>query len=65
MSRDPEPWQTNAAAPFLTIEKPQGSVSVWALGRERFRVQAPADTTEVVGFDLARSTAHQLAAALE
>jgi len=65
MTPDPEPWQTNASAPFLTVEKPRGIVSVWSLGRERFRVQAPGDTAEVEGFDVARATAHRFAAGLE
>jgi hypothetical protein len=62
---DPEPWQTNATAPFLTIERPRGTVSVWSLGRERFRVQAPRDDAEVEGFDQARAAAHRLAAGLD
>jgi len=40
---DPEPWQTNASAPFLTIEKPQRTLGVWALGRERLHFTAPGD----------------------
>ncbi len=39
MSHEPEAWQTNATAPFLTIEKPSGTVSVWSLGRKRIRVE--------------------------
>ena len=58
---DPEPWQANASAPFLVIEKPRGAVNVWSLGRERFRVSAPGHESEVVGFEQARSTAHELA----
>jgi len=65
MSREPEPWQTNATAPFLTIERPRGTVSVWSLGRERFRVHAPREDSEIEGFDRARATARRLAAALE
>jgi hypothetical protein len=61
---DPEPWQTNAAAPFFTIEKPEGAVTIWALGRQRFRVKARDEDAEVVGFDEARQTARALAAAL-
>jgi hypothetical protein len=33
---DPDPWQTNAAAPFLQIEGSE--VAVWSLGDEQFRV---------------------------
>jgi len=62
---DPEPWQTNATAPFLTIERPSGTVGVWALGRERFRVTTPDEDSEVVGFTEARATARRLAAGLE
>lgn len=62
---DPEPWQTNAARPFVTIEKPRATVTIWSLGRERFRVEAPREGSEVEGFDRARATAHELAAGLE
>jgi hypothetical protein len=61
----PEPWRTNAAAPFLVVAKPQGAVSVWSLGNERFRVEAPREDAEVAGYDEARATAHRLAAGLE
>ncbi len=54
---DPEPWQTNAAAPFLVIETERGAVSVWSLGRERFRVEAPHQGSEVEAFDRARTRA--------
>jgi hypothetical protein len=65
MSREPEPWQTNAAAPFLVIEKPRGAVSVWSLGNDQFRVEAPGEDSEVEGYDVARATAHRLAEGLE
>jgi hypothetical protein len=26
--RDPEPWESNAAGPFLTIDSPAGAVTV-------------------------------------
>jgi hypothetical protein len=55
--RKPEAWQTNAAGPFLTV----GSVSVWALGGDRFRVESPDGAREVEGIERARELAHQLA----
>jgi hypothetical protein len=55
---DPEPWQTNAVAPFLVTEKPRGAVNVWSLGRERFRVEAPCEGSEVEGYDQARARKH-------
>jgi len=57
--RQPEPWESNAAAPFLTIDSPRGAVAVRALGQERFRVTAPDHDQEIVGFEAARSTAHE------
>jgi hypothetical protein len=60
MSHEPEPWQTNATAPFLTIEKPQGKVSIWSLGAQRFRVQAPRSESEVKGFDEALESTRRL-----
>jgi hypothetical protein len=59
--RKPEPWETNAAAPFLTIDSPRGQVVVQSLGQERFCVSAPGHEEEVVGFAAARATAHRLA----
>jgi hypothetical protein len=53
MDREPEAWETNAAAPFLTI----GEVSVRALGNDRFRIESPAGAEEVVGFDEAQRRA--------
>ena len=38
--REPERWQTNAAAPFLAIDSPRGVVAVQDLGEGRFRVGA-------------------------
>lgn len=61
MVREPEPWETSAAAPFLTIESPGGAVAVRSLGQERFHVSAPGHEQDVVGFAAARSTAHELA----
>ncbi len=58
---EPEPWQTDAPAPFLTI----GEVSVWALGSQRFRVQAPDGEQEVEGFERARTLAHRVALGLD
>ncbi len=65
MSRDPEPWQTDAPRPAVVIEKPSGTVSISALGAERFRVEAPGHESEVEGYAEARALAHQLAAGLE
>jgi hypothetical protein len=57
MTLEPEPWQTNAAGPFLTV----GSVSVWTLGGDRFRVESPDGAQEVDGIDRAKQLAHKLA----
>jgi hypothetical protein len=62
MSREPEPWQTNASRPFIAIEKLRGTVSISSLGKERFRVEAPGHESEVEGYDQAKALAHQLAA---
>jgi hypothetical protein len=51
--RKPEPWESGAAAPFLTIEKPRGVVEVWALGEDRFAVRAPGHEQLVTGCQLA------------
>ena len=62
---EPEPWETNAAAPFLTLERARGVVEVWALGADRFSVRAPEREQLVVGFGAARQTAHEPARELE
>ena len=59
--RKPEPWETSAAAPFLTINSPRGEVAVWSLGGQRFLIAAPGHEQEVVGFEAARTAAHELA----
>jgi hypothetical protein len=56
---DPEPWQTNAAAPFLQIEGSE--VAVWSLGSGWFRVTAPGFEQEVEGYDAACELAAELA----
>jgi hypothetical protein len=51
--REPEPWESGAAAPFLRIETAQGNVDVWALGEDRFRITATGYEQLVVGFEVA------------
>jgi hypothetical protein len=63
--REPEPWETNAAAPFLTLERARGTVEVRALGADRFSVRAREREQVVAGFDPARQRAHELARELE
>lgn len=55
--RQPEPWQTNAAGPFLAV----GDAGVLSLGRDRFLVVTPDEQRRVEGFDAARQLAHTLA----
>jgi hypothetical protein len=59
--REPAAWETNAAGPFLTLERPQGVVAVWALGADRFSIEAPEHKQVVAGYVAARATAHTLA----
>jgi hypothetical protein len=59
--REPEPWESGAAAPFPWIETAQGNVEVWALGEDRFAIRVPDQEQHVVGFDAARQAAHALA----
>jgi hypothetical protein len=60
-NRKPEPWESGAVAPFLTIEKPRGVVVVWALGEDRFRITAPGQEQLITGFDEAERAADALA----
>ena len=62
--RKPEPWESGAVAPFLTIEIPRGDVEVWALGEDRFRITVPGHEQIVVGFQEAERTADELAGRL-
>jgi len=61
MVRQPEPWETSAAAPFLTIDSPRGAVAVVGLGQDRFVVSGPDQEREIIAFAATRSTAHELA----
>ena len=58
MHREPEPWETNAARPFLSV----GEASVSGLGGDRFVVESPGERRTVEGFEPARQLAHKLAA---
>ncbi len=63
--RQPEPWETNAPAPFLTMERTRGTVAVSALGGDRFLIEAPEQAQTIVGFPAARKRAHALARELD
>jgi hypothetical protein len=58
--RKPEPWESGAPGPFLTIEKPRRVVQVWALGEDRFRITAPGSEQLVTGFEEAEQAADAL-----
>jgi hypothetical protein len=58
--REPAAWETNAVAPFLTIEG--APVGVYALGEDRFLVKIPDREQLVVGYDEACRRAHARAA---
>ena len=54
-NRQPEPWESGAAGPFLWIE---GSpVEVWALGEDRFAVSALEQEEIVTGLEEAQQAA--------
>jgi hypothetical protein len=59
--RKPEPWESGAMAPFLSIDKPRGVVEVWACGEDRFRITAPGHEQLVTGFDEEERAADALA----
>ena len=42
-------WNPEIA--LLSIEKPRGTVEVWAHGTDRFRITAPGQEQLVTGFD--------------
>jgi len=63
--RDPEPWESSAAGPFLTLDQAHGTVEVWAQGADRFTVRAPGHEEVVTGYAAAREKAHALVAELE
>ena len=62
--RKPEAWQTNAAGPFSTLRRERGEVTIWTLGEDRYAVEAPDASHEVIGVQPARELAHKLAAEL-
>jgi hypothetical protein len=59
--RTPEPWETNAAGAFLQLPRARGTVEVWALGDQRFRVVAPDQEQVIVGYAEARERVRALA----
>jgi hypothetical protein len=63
--RQPEPWETNAAGAFLQLPRARGTVEVWALGDQRFKVVAPGQEEVVMGYAEARERARALAQQLE
>jgi hypothetical protein len=63
--RQPEPWESGAAGPCVTLERAGGTVEVWALGEERFSVRAPGLEQVAVGHDSAREKAYAFARELE
>jgi len=62
--REPEPWESGAAAPFLWIETAQGNVEVWALGEDRFKITAPGHEQVITGFEEVEKAADALAGRL-
>ena len=54
----------HSPGPFVTMLRERGTVTIQALGGERFQVKAGDDVDEVAGFDAAQALAHQLADAL-
>jgi hypothetical protein len=59
--REPAAWETDAPGPFITIPRERGTVTVWALGQDRFRVEAPDASHQLEGFHAARAVARGLA----
>ena len=61
--REPAPWESGAAGPFLWIEG--SAVEVWALDEDRFAVRAPGHEQLVTGLEEAQQAADALAERLE
>jgi hypothetical protein len=59
--REREPWQNNKPGPIISMRRERGSVTVWALGEDRFDVVAPDESHEIIGLDAARALAFVLA----
>jgi hypothetical protein len=62
--RESEPWQVNRPGPFLTMLRERGTVTIQALGSERFEVCAEGQVQQVEGYQGARVLAHELAEGL-
>jgi hypothetical protein len=64
IDREPEPWESSAHGPLITMRRERGTVTVEALGEDRHRVRAE-DATEadeiVTAYEAATSRAHELA----
>jgi hypothetical protein len=59
--RERELRESNKPGPFIAMPRERGTVTVWALGEDRFDVVAPDDSHEIRGFDAARALAYVLA----
>ena len=59
--REPALWETNAPGPFITMPREHGTVTVWSLGQDRFRVEAQEVSHDLKGFEAARGLARRLA----
>jgi hypothetical protein len=59
MRHDPEPWESAAAGPAVTIDGPAGQAEIWLLGPQRYRVKAPSGELVVEGFQRARRSSAQ------
>ena len=60
--REPEPWESGAASPFLWMETARGNnVEVWALGEDRFRITATGHEQLVTVLEEAQQAADALA----
>jgi hypothetical protein len=59
--RQPEPWESSAPGPLVTMERARGTVEIHALGEQRFLVRAPDSEHVVVGYEKEGQTARALA----
>jgi len=63
--RKPDARESTPPGPFMRIDRPRGTVEIWALGGDRFRVTTPRYEQIVVGYDAAQEAADELARRLE
>jgi hypothetical protein len=62
MEQEPESCEGCRSSHTVPLHRSRGTVELWVLGNQRYRVTAPSGEQTVEGYQQAREVAHELAA---